>query len=402
MSDYYPAIIVGGVLLDDPATIRSAIGLSTGTAEGNVVTRSAGGAISNPGAGDSSERFGLGSLAAGTATLALGFNASAPGNFSMAIGSGTVVSGTESIGMGSAVGFNFCVGIGTSQTHRGQSAVLIGRSASGFAAGNTGYVGIGFAATAAGSAVAIGNSALARAGSSIAIGTNAAVDATETNAVVIGSGASTNAGQGGGQQVAIGSSASAAWRGVAIGHLAFTSMVSGTAIGWGASSAAPHGVAIGRGAWVATNNDIAIGFNGGNGTIRVHPGSLHTHKFVTTYDASVVDLTPTLNRVVYAGPDAFDATASPTNDVAGGPTQVSGGRSTGTAIGGPVEIATTPAGGSSNNTKNAEIVAARFDATAGVDSRFLLLDLTDGTLKRISFGADDSAGSGFKVLRVAN
>jgi hypothetical protein len=41
-------------------------------------------------------------------------------------------------------------------------------------------------------------------------------------------------------------------------------------------------------------------------------------------------------------------------------------------------------------------------ATGAEESRLLLLDLSDGTLKRVTFGADDSGGAGHKVLRVAN
>jgi len=41
------------------------------------------------------------------------------------------------------------------------------------------------------------------------------------------------------------------------------------------------------------------------------------------------------------------------------------------------------------------------NATAG-NTRFLLYDVTAGTLKRVSVGANDSGGTGFKVLRVPN
>jgi hypothetical protein len=41
------------------------------------------------------------------------------------------------------------------------------------------------------------------------------------------------------------------------------------------------------------------------------------------------------------------------------------------------------------------------DATAG-NTRFLLYDVDAGTLKRVSVGAADSGGSGYKVLRVTN
>lgn len=50
------------------------------------------------------------------------------------------------------------------------------------------------------------------------------------------------------------------------------------------------------------------------------------------------------------------------------------------------------------------IQVASFDATPGGsdNSSMLLLDVDEGVVKQVSFGADDGAGSGFKVLRVAN
>lgn len=56
-----------------------------------------------------------------------------------------------------------------------------------------------------------------------------------------------------------------------------------------------------------------------------------------------------------------------------------------------------------NNTTNVgtEIMRLDFDATAG-NTRMMLWDVTAGSLKRVSVGAADSGGSGFKVLRVAN
>ena len=47
--------------------------------------------------------------------------------------------------------------------------------------------------------------------------------------------------------------------------------------------------------------------------------------------------------------------------------------------------------------------AASFDAstTAG-DTRFLIYDVDNGTLERVTVGAADSGGTGFKVLRIPN
>ena len=41
------------------------------------------------------------------------------------------------------------------------------------------------------------------------------------------------------------------------------------------------------------------------------------------------------------------------------------------------------------------------DATAG-NTRFLIYDVDNGTLERVSVGAVDSGGSGFKTLRIPN
>lgn len=47
--------------------------------------------------------------------------------------------------------------------------------------------------------------------------------------------------------------------------------------------------------------------------------------------------------------------------------------------------------------------SGRFDASATAgDTRFLLYDVTAATLKRVSVGASDSGGAGFKLLRVPN
>jgi len=47
--------------------------------------------------------------------------------------------------------------------------------------------------------------------------------------------------------------------------------------------------------------------------------------------------------------------------------------------------------------------AAKFDssATAG-HTRFLIYDVDNGTLERVTVGAADSGGSGFKLLRIPN
>ena len=46
-----------------------------------------------------------------------------------------------------------------------------------------------------------------------------------------------------------------------------------------------------------------------------------------------------------------------------------------------------------------------FDSAAGLTgnkTRFLLLDTTTGTLRRVEFGEADSGGTGYRMMRVAN
>ncbi len=46
---------------------------------------------------------------------------------------------------------------------------------------------------------------------------------------------------------------------------------------------------------------------------------------------------------------------------------------------------------------------ARFDlSTTSGDTRFLIYDVDNGTVERVTVGAADSGGSGFKVLRIPN
>jgi hypothetical protein len=63
-----------------------------------------------------------------------------------------------------------------------------------------------------------------------------------------------------------------------------------------------------------------------------------------------------------------------------------------------LEVAYNSAALTINSTKSLEVDN---DNTAG-NTRFLLYDNDSGSLVRVSVGADDSGGSGYKVLRVPN
>lgn len=101
----------------------------------------------------------------------------------------------------------------------------------------------------------------------------------------------------------------------------------------------------------------------------------------------------------FAGVQGQDATGT---NVAGTTFTVSGGQGTGTGAAGVVDIATAPAG-SSGSAANALVTAARFDAsTTATHTRMLIWDVDNGALERVTVGAADSGGAGFKLLRIAN
>lgn len=89
-------------------------------------------------------------------------------------------------------------------------------------------------------------------------------------------------------------------------------------------------------------------------------------------------------------------------NIAGVPFRLAGGQGTGNTPGGTLDLLVSPAGASGSQ-QNPLVVAGRLDVdtTAG-NTRWLLYDVTKGTLVRVSIGVADSGGTGFKVLRVPN
>lgn len=278
---------------------------------------------------------------AGTDSLRIGVNATSAGSTSTAVGSFAVSSGANS----SAFGYD--------SRSSGSFSVALGRTS---LASQSAAVAIGYASTASNfNATAIGTSASALAGSAVAIGDSSSVALAETGGCAIGKGATVSTGAtGGGENIAIGHlSTSSEWRATAVGFKAQATAISATAIGRGALATATHAIAIGRGSWSNVANLIAIGFGGGNTQTDVHFESGHTHKYVDPVDGTTITRTPSLTPIAIHGFDSYDATGSPTNNVAGGPLILAGGRGTGTATGGSVKLQAAPAGGASNNTKNA-------------------------------------------------
>jgi hypothetical protein len=370
--------------------------------------------------------------ASATNALAIGKSATASASSSIAIGSSAAAASASGISIGTSTSSGVdAVAIGASANGNQTNATIVGKSGSATGANSVGVgkscvaasecvaIGSGASTTAnqnvcvgmtssvsAASCVVIGHTASSASSKSIVIGRDASSISTETETVVIGYQAkaytdATIPSTGGGQNVAIGAYAEAGcYRGTAIGWKAKAWEVSATAIGRGALATGSHSVAIGRGAWANVDNTISIGFSGANAASHIYFESGHTHKYVDL-DGSTITRVPASTPIVLHGFDAYDATASVSN-VAGGPLQLAGGAPTGSGTAGTVDVQTAGAG-AGGNVKGTLVTVAQFDhsSTAG-DTRMLLWDVTAGSLKRVSIGAADSGGTGFKLLRVAN
>jgi hypothetical protein len=167
---------------------------------------------------------------------------------------------------------------------------------------------------------------------------------------------------------------------------------------------------LGNGATTAGNNSLAIGVNATAGNVECIV--LGRESASTAANQMVVGSTSCEVRDIFFGKGVSAATPSAVtiqpnrssgSNTAGATLTLIGGRSTGIGAAGAINLQTSPAG-SSGSSLNTLVTAVQVDgrATGAEESRLLLLDLSDGTLKRVTFGADDSGGAGHKVLRVAN
>jgi len=311
---------------------------------------------------------------------------------------------------------------GVSVTGTGTNTVAIGPGALADQNGNIAIglnAGLNDAGLAHTNSIVIGASAFKGAASSVVIGGTAglngaingvvvgfaagAATANATDSVAIGKGAVVGGGVSDtGQMIAIGSGALAQqFRATAVGYMTKALAVSCTAIGRGASvdAVASHAIAIGRGAFANALSQCVLGF----GTTDLYLQNGHTSTYLDRTDGSLVTQSPSTTPITYHGMDGFDETATPTNNIAGGDVCLAAGRGTGTAAGGSVRLQVAPAGGASNNTKNALVDGAKVLASTTTDDTFLLLyDVTAATLKRVTRGAPDSGGTGLRQLCIAN
>lgn len=89
-------------------------------------------------------------------------------------------------------------------------------------------------------------------------------------------------------------------------------------------------------------------------------------------------------------------------NTAGPDVVVAGTPGTGTGVGGKINLKTSPAGGA-GSTPNALVTALQLDdATTANATRALIYDITAAALRRVTIGAADSGGVGFRVLRIPN
>ncbi len=98
----------------------------------------------------------------------------------------------------------------------------------------------------------------------------------------------------------------------------------------------------------------------------------------------------------------INGTAGTGTNIAGGKVTIAGGKSTGNATPAVVALAASLAGSSGTTTQSLrDGLHIDGNVTAG-ETPLLLFDIDKGSLQRVSIGAADSGGTGYKVLRVPN
>jgi len=238
------------------------------------------GAISSPGAGGLSERFGLSSLAAGASSLALGSSASTPFASSTAVGAAAATTGD----------FGLALGAGSSA---GLDSVAAGSSA----VATQSSVAAGWAASATGlRSIAGGAAAVSSGDDSVLIGASGSITAIET--VVVG---------------AAGSATAAGAQ--AVGYSADAGGIDATAWGRGSTSNFANAHAWGAGATTTAINQFVFGgdsnpiagfyFGKGEAAITAQAVILSSSRISTTQtDEAGSDL------IIVAGPGTGNATPS--------------------------------------------------------------------------------------------
>lgn len=207
---------------------------------------------------------------------------------------------------------------------------------------------------------------------STVVGINAS--STRVNSVVLGESAKAysspyNSSGSNGECLAAGFNAWAGdWRAVAVGGRAQALAVSTTVVGYGAYCNIPHGSVTGRGGYNSVGGNLIYTGGGGGDVFIGGVGSAWLNPAMPggeSVDNSAAQNAGTVYSRIYGIPGT-DLKATPTlTNVRGGHLRLVGGKSTGTAQGGNVELAITLPGGSSNNINNTEFVGLTVSGATG-------------------------------------
>lgn len=179
-----------------------------------------------------------------------------------------------------------------------------------------------------------------------------------------------------------------------------------TALGDNTQTAGYGSVAIGASVSVTTNvtvnGGIAIGSGVTAGPNQLVIGSI-ARNYVAGHDSRITEVFVGSNAVdTVTGNITYFGTGGSGTNIAGSSVKWSPGRSTGNATPATFTIQRTVAGSSGSTVQTlSDAVQVDGNTTSG-ETPMLLLDIAKGTLQRVSIGASDSGGTGFKVLRVPN
>jgi hypothetical protein len=285
----------------------------------------------------------------------------------------------------------------------GGNTVSIGKSAGAGALFPQAGTSIGPNAVAGGSGIAIGLNAFAGAGSGstahVCIAGRLTATAAGSDGVTILSnlGACTGA-------VGIRSGIVASGQGgvfISGGTAGGAGIVNPIAIGGDLTAAVQgnNGIAMGASAFVQAGHHSSMCFGAGSKTTQVGQVVFGTDSgtvqavtdMVLGGDSAAAPLTRT-----YRVPDGFGA------NIVGSDHVVMAGRSTGNATNASVLIQSSPVGGAGSVINAARTgLSVRASAVAG-DTDILVFDVTAALLVRVTRGAADSGGVGFRLLRIPN
>lgn len=259
----------------------------------------------------------------------------------------------------------------------------------------------------------------------VCIGQNAVHGTGGGNAVVIGNGASclgntgivingTNTASGGANfQITIGGTTTA---GSNQNHLNIGATCSAsqgvTMLSVGGTCSANNGIGIGGGITIAAVNGIGIGGSVGAG----HDNSIVIGQSASTFAAQQcnigtnVSLNPINTLVighglnVIANPTAvlIRITNSSGNNNTAGALTLQAGLSTGNIVGNGVNLDAGIPGASGVTLQTARTWVSARPTTTAADTGLMVWDVDNATLERVTVGAADSGGAGFKVLRIPN